>query len=130
MDYTNGSSGQDWELSANSKNEREHERILKEIETTDTAFVGASLRYIVQLFLVLIIPRSRSMSFPERFMKGITMKVFYHALINESSNMIGILSVCVTSTTMDLLSLLRNLYKCEEMQKFSRLVVYKSINIV
>ena len=37
--------GQDWELSSKSKNEREHERILKEIETTDTAFVGASLRY-------------------------------------------------------------------------------------
>ena len=25
--------------------DREHERILNEIETTDTAFIGASLRY-------------------------------------------------------------------------------------
>ena len=28
------------------KTDREHERILNEIETTDTAFIGASLRYI------------------------------------------------------------------------------------
>lgn len=45
MECNDGTSGQDWELSTKSKNEREHERILKEIETTDTAFIGASLRY-------------------------------------------------------------------------------------
>ena len=32
--------------------DREHERILNEIETTDTAFIGASLRYSLK-FLTL-----------------------------------------------------------------------------
>ena len=37
--------GVDLNTETETKVDREHERILNEIETTDTAFIGASLRY-------------------------------------------------------------------------------------